>query len=217
MPLRDALHRARHRLWHARNDLHELHRDLIRREARAGGSFLDVGCMWTIHGANSFAAEEAGAGSVTALDVMARTPEFDAAHRTRGSNVRFVLGDVNDPAVVAEVGPHDVVWCSGVLYHCPDPFLTVHRLRELTAGRLLLATEVAPEVRGVARAAALLPTGRAHPGAPPRLPAADDTGYAPWYWLPTPSAVRALLEVAGFELAEEVSAGPYHCVFVSSK
>jgi SAM-dependent methyltransferase len=217
MPLRVAVHRARHRLWHARNDLHELHRGLVEREARGGGSFLDVGCMWAIHGANAFAAEQAGAGAVTALDVMARTPEFDAAHDARGSKVRFVRGDINDPAVVLQAGPHDVVWCSGVLYHCPDPFLTVRRLREVTAGRLLLATEVMPEVRGAPRSAALLPAGRAHPGAPAQLPSAGDRGYAPWYWLPAPSAVRAMLEAAGFRLAEEVAAGPYHRVFVSSK
>jgi SAM-dependent methyltransferase len=217
MPLRDALHRARHRLWHARNDLHELHRGLVEREARAGGSFLDVGCMWTIHGANAFAAERAGASSVTALDVMARTPEFDAAHAERGSKVRFVQGDIHDPAVVAEAGPHDVVWCSGVLYHCPDPFLTVRRLREVTAGRLLLATEVMPEVRGVLRAATILPPPSAHPGAPAGPPPAGYGDYAPWYWLPTPSAVRALLEQAGFEVAEQVAAGPYHRVFLSSK
>ena len=59
---------------------------------------------------------------------------------------RFVQGDLHDIGTVAEAGPHDVVWCSGVLYHAPHPLLTLERLNALTApgGTLVLATETLP-------------------------------------------------------------------------
>ena len=63
----------------------------------AGRSFVDVGCMWTIHGALCFAAEDAGAASVTGVDVMAPSPQFVAERERRGSRVRFVRGDLHLP------------------------------------------------------------------------------------------------------------------------
>jgi SAM-dependent methyltransferase len=197
--------RLRHRL--GRHDPRPVHDRLVREHA-VGGSFLDVGCMWRIDGANAFAAEEAGAAAVTALDVMEPTPAF--LQRAAGSRVRFVHGDVNDAAIVE---PHDIVWCSGVLYHCPDPQLTVQRLADLTARTLLLATEVLP-ARG--SRAVYLPTRRDHPGAPEGAPTAAG-GYGPWYWLPSPGAVRAMLGLAGLRVGREVAVGPYHRVFTAGR
>jgi SAM-dependent methyltransferase len=192
---------------------------LVRRYA-PGRSFLDVGCMWNVHGGSAFLAEEAGASGVTGIDVMAATPEFEAEHARRGSRVRFVRGDVHDPAIVAEAGRHDVVWCYGVLYHVPDPVLTLRRLRELTGETLLLSTETLPEVPGLPGACVLYPAlgaaGRAdysevRPGE--RLgvttPFEPEAGYANWWWGITPSALRGMLAVAGLELLE-LSDGPFH-------
>ena len=69
--------------------------------------------MWTIHGALCFAAEDAGAASVTGVDVMGTTERFLAERERRNSKVRFVQGDLHEPATIAAVGAHDVVWCSG--------------------------------------------------------------------------------------------------------
>jgi SAM-dependent methyltransferase len=200
------LARLRHRAWHARNDTREVHDRLVRSHAAGAGSFLDVGCMWRIDGANSFAAEEAGAANVTALDIMGATAAFEERHRAVGSRVRFVQGDVNDPGIVEA---HGVVWCSGVLYHVPDPLLTLRRLRALALDRLLLATEISPGRRG---GAVFLPTRRDHPGAPEVAPP-DASGYAPWYWLPTAPAVRSMLSTTGFEVDDEIGLGPFHRVF----
>src|SRR4051812_8471211 len=115
-------------MWHPPRE------ELVARFA-PGCSFLDVGAMWSVDGAIAFAARDAGATRVTALDVMAPTPEFSA----RQGDVRFVCGDLHDPATVAEAGVHDVVWCSGVLYHAPHPLLSLQRLHELTGHTLLLA------------------------------------------------------------------------------
>ena len=193
--------------------------ELVRRYA-PGRSFLDVGCMWNVHGGIAFLAEEAGAAGVTGIDVMAPTPQFEAEHARRASEVRFVRGDVHDPATVAEAGRHDVVWCYGVLYHVPDPVLTLRRLRELTGETLLLSTETLPEIPGLPGACVLYPAldaaGRAdyaavRPGervgvATPFVP---EAGYANWWWGITPSALRGMLAVAGLDLLE-LSDGPFH-------
>ena len=179
---------------------------LVGHHAR-GASFADVGAMWNVHGAIAFAAEAAGATRVTAVDVMAPTPEFLA--RQARSRVRFVHGDLHDEATLEQVGVHDVVWCSGVLYHAPHPLLTLERLRAITGRTLLLATEILP-LPG--RFAAFAPSRWMHPGRPMPFDAAK--GYAPWWWLPTAGAVRAMLAASGFHLREE-HGGRFHRTFVT--
>jgi hypothetical protein len=158
----------------------------------AGRSFADIGAMWKVGGAVAIAAKRAGATQVTAVDLMPGTAELDQA------GVRFVQGDLHDPATIERVGVHDVVWCSGVLYHAPHPLLTLERLRAITGERLVLATETLP-LPG--RLAAFAPPRWAHPGRPEPLDPA--TGYSGWWWLPTPAAVRAMLEASGFRVAGE--------------
>jgi hypothetical protein len=174
--------------------------ELIARHV-GGRSFVDVGCMWTIDGALCFAAEEAGAASVTGVDVMAPTERFEAERRRRDSKVRFVQGDLHDPATVAEIGRHDVVWCSGVLYHAPHPLLTLERLRELTGQTLLLATETVAETPGRRGTCVIAPGRDEHPNAEP--PAGPNAGYGPWYWGISPSALRSMLALSGFAVVEE--------------
>ena len=163
--------------------------------------------MWNVHGAIAFAAEAAGATKVTGVDVMGPTPQFEA--RRARSEVRFVQGDLHDEATLAEVGSHDVVWCSGVLYHAPHPLLTLERLRAITASKLLLATEVLP-LPG--RLAAFAPARWMHPGRPAPLDPAR--GYGNWFWLPTAKTVRAMLKATGFEVVEE-HGGRFQRTFVA--
>jgi hypothetical protein len=157
-----------------------------------GRSFADVGAMWKVEGAVAIAAKRAGATSVTAVDLMPPTARLAA------EGVRFVQGDLHDPAVVEEVGRHDVVYCSGVLYHAPHPLLTLERLRSITGRTLILATETLP-LPG--RLAAFAPPSWAHPARP--APLRRDRGYGNWWWLPTPATARAMLEATGFGIAEE--------------
>jgi len=169
-----------------------------------GRSFLDVGAMWSVHGAIAFAARDAGATAVTALDVMAPTPEF----LERQGDVRFVQGDVHDPGVTM---PHDVVWCSGVLYHAPHPLLTLERLHALTGQTLLLATET---IGGRGRRAVFAPDPGSHPAhTEPFDPA---RGYGNWWWGLSRSAVEAMVEASGFAIAER-HATRHHLTLVASK
>jgi hypothetical protein len=185
--------------------------ELIARHVK-GQSFVDVGCMWAIHGALCFAAEDAGASRITGVDVMGASDAFTAELRRRDSRVRFVQGDVHDAETVAAIGRHDVVWCSGVLYHAPHPLLTLERLRELTGRTLLLATETVAETPGRRRTIVIAPGTTDHPRAEPA--GRPKAGYGPWYWGITPSALRTMLTLTGFQVVEERRT-PFHVTVVA--
>lgn len=202
-----AIARMRTRLGSA----HPPREELIARHV-SGRSFADVGCMWSVDGALCFAAEDAGATAVTGVDLMGETERFASERARRGSAVRFVQGDLHDPATVGGVGRHDVVWCSGVIYHAPHPLLTLQRLRELTTQTLLLATETIPETPGRPGTCVFAPMRADHPNAEP--PRRGHSGYAPWYWGIAPSALRRMLSATGWEIAEE-HATPLHLTVVA--
>jgi hypothetical protein len=191
LPIASAL---RHRLGPRPFD-----REALVRRFAAGASFADVGCMWQVDGRIAFLAEQSGATGVTGVDLMSATPEFERRRQQTGSCVRFVQGDLHEQAVVDEVGPHDVVWCSGLIYHAPNPLLTLRALRALTARTLLLGSEVVRERRR-ARTVVFAPDPEEHPAiGAPLDPAA---GYNGWWWGITPSALRAMTEAAGFVVTE---------------
>ena len=175
--------------------------ELVARHAR-GRSFADIGAIWNVNGAIAIAAKRAGATSVTAMDLM---PADLSEH-----GIRFVQGDLHDERVMAEVGEHDVIWCSGVLYHAPHPLLTLERLRSITREKLMLATEVLP-LPG--RVAAFAPHRLLHPSRPEPLDRAK--GYGNWFWLPTPAATRAMLAATGFRVVETHRRGAFHRTFVA--
>jgi hypothetical protein len=180
----------------------------------AGRSFADVGCMWEINGGIAFAAEAAGAGEVSGMDLMGETPEYQAEHRRRGSKVRFVQGDLHDEQALARLGVHDVVWCSGVLYHAPHPLQTLERLRSVTGETLLLATETLPERLLARNLCVFAPKPGTHPThTEPFDPA---RGYVNWYWGITPSALRAMLGATGFRVVEEHRT-PFHTTVMARK
>jgi hypothetical protein len=184
--------------------------------AAPGHTFLDVGCMWGVNGDYAFEAEAAGATEVTALDVFGPTPEFEEKRRQRGSRVRFVLGDVTDPRVIAMLGPHDVVFCAGVLYHHPSPFDLLVALRQLCRATLILRTSTIPEIGGLPNAAVFFPMldDRARTqwklaalGLPHQEgisnPFQPQQGYGNWFWGLTPSCLRSMVQTAGFQVNEQ--------------
>jgi len=183
--------------------------------------------MWGVSGRIAFQAEASGASAVTGLDVMAPTAEYEAEHTARNSKMRFVRGDVHDAAAIREVGSHQVVWCSGVLYHSPNPLLILERLRDITEEHLLLATETIPEVPGLSQACVFLPgldprQRGAHQSARPRATAlgvsnefSQDQGYGAWWWGLSRSAVAGMLHASGFNVVEEYG-GPLHITVVAT-
>jgi hypothetical protein len=198
--------------------------DALVDELAPGRSFVDVGALWNVHGAIAFRAEERGATNVTAIDVSAETEDYLREHERRQSSVRFVLGDLHDPAVRERAGRHDVVWCSGVLYHCPNPVVSIGCLKEMTSDVLVLITASLPELPGVRQGAVFFPGlperqrrqyvrayDAALGGSGERLglstPFDPGNTYANWWWGLSPSCIEGMLRTAGFSLVETKSNG----------
>ena len=175
---------------------------LVRRYAQ-GRSFADIGTMWTVHGARAFLAEDVGATAVTAFDAMEPTAEYRTEHERRGSSVRFVRGDLHAVETPDAVGLHDVVWCTGLMYHTPSPLLAWERLGAMSRRYVIVGTKTVPDVPGVPGAAVLFPSlddEERKPyariwGGGPSAPYNPDPAmsYANWWWGFTPSAFVGML------------------------
>ena len=228
------------RLWLLRAQARRLARLPFRRqgpleglvdELAPGRSFADIGAMWNAHGKIAFRAEERGATSVTAVDVSPPTQEYRNELARRNSNVRFVHGDLHDDSVREEAGVHDVVWCGGVLYHCPNPIHTLQCLREITKEALVLVSATIPEMPGKAQGAVFFPglserdrlaydraftltsrSGAARLGL--TMPFDPDQFYGNWWWGLTPSSIRGMLETTGFKVTLSKTDG-FHSRFVA--
>jgi hypothetical protein len=191
----------------------EVWKDLIRKYA-PGKSFIDIGCMWRVDGEYCIRAVRAGAKSVLGVDVNEATPEFFQKNQENGGKVRFIKGDLNDPSIEQWAGRHEVVFCSGVLYHLPNPIYSIFQMRKLCS-ELLILTSASVMEQSVPNSAVFLPGlddqtrdnlnfqgGRRGAKWGLDAPIDRDRGYAPWFWLPTPSCIRSMVEAAGFEVRE---------------
>ncbi len=188
-----------------------------------GKSFADIGCMWGINGYYSFVAEESGAKRVMAVDVYPESAEFLNEKAKRNSVVEFVQGDIHSRDTTEKIGVCDVVLCSGVLYHSPNPFDLLIRLRIICGQTLILSTALIPEMKGMQNVAVFWPFlsvaqrklwdlgGGLRRGL--TGPYESESGYGNWFWGLTPSCVEALLECTGFKI-EERSIGPFGGTFL---
>jgi len=191
----------------------EIWRQLIQKYV-PNKSFIDIGCMWRVDGEYAFEAVRAGAHPVTGVDVNDATGNFDRKNAAHEGAVRFIKGDLNDPDIEQWAGKHDVVFCAGVLYHLPNPLYSIFQLRKLCAELLILASASVME-QPVPNSAIFLPglddsarralNYQVRPDAQKRgldTPIDAYRGYAPWFWLPTPSCIRSMVEAVGFEVKE---------------
>jgi 2-polyprenyl-3-methyl-5-hydroxy-6-metoxy-1,4-benzoquinol methylase len=181
----------------------------------AGKTFADVGCMWGVDGEHSFGAERAGATRVLAIDVFGPTPEFVHKKEHLDSQVEFILGDIGESSTIDRVGRNEVVLCAGVLYHHPSPYDLLVALRRICDGTLILRTSTIPENRSLPNAAVYYPLlnererrrwdlrtlGVLHQEGITNAFAPHE-GYGNWFWGMSPSALRSLVETAGFRVVE---------------
>jgi len=179
-----------------------------------GRSFVDVGCMWNVHGGYAFHALASGATRVVGVDVEPATDEFH--RRNADQSITFVQGDVNDPRLRESLGTFEVVFCAGVLYHMPNPLWTLERLRDLTGSTLILSTARIAERSDAPQGAVFFPhltpeerTALQYPSSSGVKVGLDtdyvpDAGYGNWFWGLTPSCIRALLKTAGLPIREEL-------------
>jgi hypothetical protein len=208
----------RRRLGRGRLPEWEEQRDRLIREYAPGRSFADIGGMFGRPGEVAFAAEAAGATRVTLFDSGEPNPRFLERHAALGSSVRTVQGDLEDPVSMERVGVHDVVYCTGVIYHTPNPFLQLAHLRRITGDYLLVGSATIPEIPGVPQACVYYPYLEAERRAPWARGWQDPAGavgigtafdgrpmygHANCWWGITPSALRAMVRSARFEIVEE--------------
>lgn len=195
---------------------------LIKKYAN-GKSFADIGALWGIDGANSFFAEENGATRIVAVDVYPESENFLKEKRRRNSAVEFVKGDINLPNTIKNVGMCDTVFCSGILYHTPNPFHLLINLRSICGETLILNTTCIPEMHGVRNIAVFYPFLNKKQrkiwdrgiGAQKAItgPYEPMEGYANWFWGMSPSCIESMLQCAGFQITER-HIFKFDCAFV---
>jgi hypothetical protein len=192
-----------------------------------GRSFADVGGVYSVDGDVALAAERAGAAPVSLFDAGdIDLSEFPRKASEAGSAVRYVQGDLEEAESVRALGPHDVVYCTGVIYHTPNPILQLMHLREITSELLYLGSRTVPEVPGLRGACVLYPgidedtraalvraEGGRREGLGLGLPFDERPmhGYGNFWWGITRSALEAMLRTANFEPVEwpEVREAPF--------
>jgi hypothetical protein len=172
-----------------------------------GKSFADLGCMWNCHGAYIFYAEQAGASApLLAVDLGPTTPSFDALHRALDSRVSFRQKDIIEIDAAAD-GRREVVFCSGVLYHAPDPMRLLAAVTSITEETLILTTHTVEGTEPTLRFYPFDARPETYPwevlagGRDVRFGVAYPDG-APWWFGPTEICVDHMLRTVGFRVVD---------------
>ena len=203
-------------------------RDTYIGQVVAGKSFADVGGLWGTVNEKVSVAHTHGACALTMIDISPVDSDLwtlfeQRRHTLRLPTVECVSGDILTLAEAEPCPQFDVVHCSGVLYHMPEPMRFLYALRRVTRESLVLtsaitATRIEGE-KGVLEvpAAAMLcipalggrereivqsywqgVVGDGAFGLTQELSEWHPEDFAPWWWLPTAEALRTMCEVVGF-------------------
>lgn len=78
--------------------------------------------------------------TLTAVDARAENVE---ECKKRMPEIEFATWDVEDPGITS-LGPRDLVFCFGLLYHLENPLLGLRHLARLTGKVLLIETVISP-------------------------------------------------------------------------
>jgi tRNA (mo5U34)-methyltransferase len=177
--------------WHTRRRFARRIRLLDLPADLTGRRVLDIGA-WD--GFFSFECERRGA-DVLAVDTYAWDHHgqagFQLAHATLESKVasRRLAAEDLDPA---DIGRFDLVLLLGVFYHLRDPMKVLDRLRQVTAGTLIVETHtLIPAVHGRYPLMTFFPGDGREAG----------TAYE-FCAIPTEEALRQMLVAAGFSRVE---------------
>lgn len=196
----------------------------------AGKTFVDVGGLWGTVNEKVSVAHKHGALSVTMLDVTVKDGELWEKFRARMNefgitNYRCMSVDVCDPHIAELVRPFDVVHCSGVLYHHPNPMLMLATLRNLAGEHLVLTSCITAEIIENEKGRYVIP-----PSGVLFVPALNDAerevlkcyweqvgvaaggltekasyqldDFGLWWWLPTGPVLVAMCKAAGFTVLD---------------
>ena len=204
------------------------------REVVEGKTFAEVGGLWGTVNEKVTVAVKSGATEATMADIQPLGTELWERFHQRCAKegvtkYQCKQADISDAKAVAALGVFDVVHCSGVLYHCPNPLGTIKHLAQMCNDVLRLGSAAIPTT--VSTSSGMLVTEAGSALFVPALNklqkeiiteyfqavgAKDMIGintscdwsiddYAPWWWLFTPEHIAALLRVVGFEILETSS------------
>lgn len=170
-------------------------------------SFADIGCMWNCHGAYSFYAESVGAREpLLAVDLGPETPSFRSLHAALDSRIAFRQGDVLE-LCAAPHDRYDVVFCSGVLYHAPDPMRLLSAVTSFVGDTLILTTHTIPGDEPVLRFYPYDPRPETYPwetlagGREVRFQVRYPDA-APWWFAPTEVCVEGMLRTLDLHVVD---------------
>jgi SAM-dependent methyltransferase len=174
--------------------------------------------MFGVSGELAFLAEECGATRAVLFDAMDPSDAFVERHERTSSRVQFYQGDLHDPEAVAALGSFDVVWCSGVLYHSPNPLQQLMHLRSIMNEVMVLGNLIIPEIPNFENACIFYPGiseetqarfakqyGGADrfPGMSTPFDTLKDFAFANMWWGFSPSAIRSMMRFTGLDITEE--------------
>ena len=207
------------------------------RSIAAGKTFADVGGLGG-SAVNEMVtvALEAGASSGMMVDVLPPDHPFWAAFHAKArdkgiTNYDTRWADITAPNF-AEVGTFDVVHCSGIIYHMPDPMHMLAQLRSICRDTLVFTSTFVPRRIVGKEGELVLDDGmclflpalqkRARSIVADHFNALDlpilgvnmdepfkwmtDAGgfdFGPWWWLFTEDLLAQMLRVVGFEILKQ--------------
>jgi len=207
-------------------------RDVYIGKVVKGKSFAEVGGLWGTVNEKVSVAHRYGASDLAMIDISLPDSDLwrlfeERRQALRLPEVHCVSSDLVKLAEGASCPRFDVVHCSGILYHIPDPLRFLRALRAVTRESLVLtsvvtAARIANEqgTLEIPRAAALFVpalqererailqtywrrfVGNDALGLTRETTAWRTDDFAPWWWLPTVEALQALCMAAGFERQE---------------
>lgn len=206
-------------------------RDVFIQRVVGGKSFADVGGLWMTVNEKVSVAAKAGASRLAMLDLSVPDSEWWPKFRNRMESlgIRGVQEQIVD---IAEYRgeKHDVVHCSGVLYHHPNPMTILSGLRRATREHLVLTSAVTQTKIENEFGTYTVPSSGAifvpalndqerkilsrywqaigvgvhgiTEVVPYRIEEDNSFDAGPWWWLPTPACMNAMAEAAGFKLVD---------------
>jgi len=204
-----------------------------------GKSFVDVGGLWNTVNERVSVAAKAGAAEVTMIDGMEKENDwwgkfYDRCKQAGVACGKSIVANVDEPEFYQKAGTYDVVHCSGIIYHCPNPLYSVSQLAKITNEHLILGTTRMPDTLTNKRG-----TIKMEPGSALFVPALNETqravlgefleevggfaygitrptewefkgynlkNYDPWWYMFTDRHIENLLNVCGFEVLDSASA-----------
>lgn len=191
-----------------------------------GKSFADVGGLWGTVNEKVSVAHAHGAREVTMIDVTPSEGKLWTLFRERMGSLNIAnYGEISADICQLRGVSFDVVHCSGVLYHHPNPYQIIMGLREITREYLVLNSAITqPRISnkygeytmppsGVLLVPALSESERAIHAEYWRSFGVENLGitqpanfklddFGPWWWLPTAESMTAMCENCGFEVLD---------------